>query len=75
MSKATPNLPYSPFPPQCPNVCSLCLCLYSCHDSGFISTIFLDSMYMHQYTKFGFLFLTYFTLFDSLQVPSFKRCL
>ena len=29
---------------------------------------FLDSTYMHQYTIFLFLFLTYFTLYDSLQV-------
>ena len=26
----------------------------------------------HPYTKFVFLFLTYFTLYDNLQVPSFK---
>ena len=29
---------------------------------------FLDSIYMHQHTVFVFLFLTYFTLYDRLQV-------
>ena len=30
----------------CPQVPSLCLCLYSCPAVRFISTIFLDSIYM-----------------------------
>ena len=34
-------------PPLCPQVCSLCLHLYSCPENRFISTSFLDSMYMH----------------------------
>ena len=36
---------------------SLCLHLYSCPTNRFISTIFLDSVYMCWYTKFVFLFL------------------
>ena len=45
--------------------------LFSMHVSlffanRFICTIFLDSTCMHQYTIFGFLFLTYFTLYDRL---------
>ena len=31
----------------CPHVCSLCLCLHCCPAHRFISTIFLDSTYMH----------------------------
>ena len=34
-------------PPLFPQVFSLCLCLYSCPANRFISTIFLDSIYMH----------------------------
>ena len=34
-------------PPLCPQVCSLCLCLSSFPAYRFISTIFLDSIYMH----------------------------
>ena len=33
-------------PLLCPQVNSLCLCLYSCPANRFISTIFLDSTYM-----------------------------
>ena len=33
--------------PLCPQVCSLCLHLYCCTTNMFISTIFLDSIYMH----------------------------
>ena len=35
-----------PLPPLCPQVCSLCLRLYSCHATRFISTFFLESIYM-----------------------------
>ena len=31
----------------CVKVCSLCLCLHCCPANKFISTIFLDSIYMH----------------------------
>ena len=60
--------PATAFPPWCPYVCSLHLCLYFCPANRFIFTIFLGSTYMRQYTIFGFLFLTYFTLYDSLQI-------
>ena len=58
----------------CPQVRSLHLRPYSCPAARFISTAFLNSMYMHQHTVFVFLFLTYFTLYDSLQVhpPHYK---
>ena len=45
-----------------PHIHSLCLCLYSCPADRFISTVFLDSIYMHIYTVFAFFFLTNFTL-------------
>ena len=60
-------------PTPCPQVHSLCLCHYSCPARKFIRTIFfffLDSIYMCQHTMFVFLFLTYFTLYDRLQVHS-----
>ena len=38
-------IPPSPSP-VCPKVCSLCLHLYSCPANWFISTIFLDSIYI-----------------------------
>ena len=34
-------------PSLCPQVCSPCLCLHCCSANRFISTIFLDSIYMH----------------------------
>ena len=42
-----PTHPTQPFPPWFPYACSLCLCLYFCFANKIISTIFLDSMYMH----------------------------
>ena len=59
----------------CPQVHSPRLRLYSCPAPRFIRTFFfLDSMYMCQHTAFVFLFLTYFTLYDRLQVhpPHYK---
>ena len=59
----------------CPQVRFLCLSPYSCPATRFISTIFfLDSMYMCQHTVFVSLFLTYFTLYDTLYVhpPHYK---
>ena len=44
----------------------LCLFLHCCPENKFISTIFLDSIYMCQYMIFIFLFLTYFTLYNRL---------
>ena len=39
---------------------------YSCSADSFISTIFLDSIYMHWCMLFVFLFLIYFIMFDKL---------
>ena len=60
--------PTAVFPPWCPFICSLHLCLNFCPVNQFICTIFLGSTYMCSYTIFVFLFLTYFTLYDSLQI-------
>ena len=38
---------YPLLPLLCPEVCSLCLCLYSCPANTFISTIFLDSLSLY----------------------------
>ena len=56
--------------PNCPKS----LCLHCCLASRIISTIFLDSIYMHSYMMFVFLFLTYFTLYNGLYVspPQFN---
>ena len=56
--------PY-PFPPWYPYICSLCLCLYFCFANKIIYTIFLDSMYVHWYKIFIFLFLTSLCMTDS----------
>ena len=44
-----PNLSqkHSLLPLLCPWVCSLCPSLYSCPANRFLSTVFLDSIYMH----------------------------
>ena len=74
MSMSLPHfVPAYPSPSPCPQVHSLCLCLYFCPAPKFFRTIFLsfvfflDSIYMCQHTVFVFLFLTYFTVCDSLQ--------
>ena len=41
------NLSYPLLPPPCLSVCSLYLHLHCCPVNRFISTIFLDSIYMH----------------------------
>ena len=48
-----PSLSFPPdlFPPWCPYVCSLHLCLYFCFANRFISTIFLDSTYFDYVTN------------------------
>ena len=63
-------VPAYPSPSLCPQVHSLRLRLYSCPAPRFFMTIlfFLDSIYMCQHTVYVFLFLTYFTLYDRLQV-------
>ena len=43
---ATLNLSHSLLPALCLQVCSLCLCLYTCPTNRFNGTIFLDSIYM-----------------------------
>ena len=69
-------VPGYPSPSICPQVHSLHLRLYSCPAPRFFRTFFffLDSVYMRQHTVFVFLFLTYFTLYDRLQVhpPHYK---
>ena len=62
-------------PALCPQVHSQHCHLYSCPTTRFISTIFLDSIYMRQHTVFVFLFLNYFTLYDRLQIhpPHYKQ--
>ena len=42
--------------PQSPKVCSLHLCLFCCLAYRVIVTIFLNSIYMHQYTVLVFFF-------------------
>ena len=57
-------LPPHPFPPWYPYIRFLCLCLYFCFADKFICILFLDSIYKRYHTVF--VFLTYFTLYDSL---------
>ena len=67
--------PAYPSPSLCPQVHSLVgLHLYSCPAPRLFMTFFLDSICMCQHTVFVFLFLTYFTLYDRLQVhpPHYK---
>ena len=54
--------------PQSPKVCSIHLCLFCCLTYRIIITIFLNSMYMCQYTVLVFFLLAYFTLYNR---PSF----
>ena len=65
-------VPAYPSPSLCPQVHSLAgLHLYSRPAPRFFRTFFcffLDSIYMCQHTVLVFLFLTYFTLYDRLQV-------
>ena len=69
-------VPAYPSPSPCPQVHAVRLHLYSCPAPRFFRTFFfsLDSMYMCQHTVFVFLSLTYFTLYDRLQVhpPQYK---
>ena len=71
-------IPAYPSPSPCPQIHSLRLRLYSCPAPRFFRTFFffliLDSTYVCQHTVFVFLFLTYFTLYDRLQVhpPHYK---
>ena len=53
--------------PQSPKDCSIHQCLFCCLVYGVIVTIFLNSIYMHQYPVLVFFFLAYFTLYNMLQ--------
>ena len=53
--------------PQSPKVRSIHLCLFFCFVYRVIVTIFLNSIYMCQYTVMVFIFLAYFTLYNGLQ--------
>ena len=53
--------------PQSPKVCSLSQCLFCCFTYRVIVIIFLNSIYMHEYTVLVFLFLTYLILCNRLQ--------
>ena len=53
--------------PQSPKVCSLHLCLFSCLTYRVMVTIFLNFIYMRQYTVLVFFFLAYFTPYNRLQ--------
>ena len=53
--------------PQSPKDCSTHLCLFCCLTYRVIITIFLNSIYMCQYTVLVFFFLAYFTLYNRLQ--------
>ena len=65
-------VPAYPSPSPYPQVHSLVgLCLYSLPGPTFFITFFfffLDSIYMYQHMVFVFLFPTYCTLYDSLQI-------
>ena len=68
-------VPAYPSPSPCPQVHSLHLRLYSrLAPRFFMAIFFLESTYICQHTVFVFLFLTYFTLYDRLQVhpPHYK---
>ena len=64
------NLSHLYHPPLCPQVCALRLCLLSFPAHRFIITIVVDSIYMSSYRIFIFLFLTYFTVYNT--EPVFK---
>ena len=53
--------------PQSPKDCSRHHCLFCCLIYRVIVTIFLNSIYMHEYTVLVFFFLAYFTLYNRLQ--------
>ena len=53
--------------PQSPKDCFIHLCLFCCLAYRVIVTIFLNSIYMRQYTVLVFFFLAYFTLYNRLQ--------
>ena len=52
---------------QSPLDCSIHECLFCCLVHRVVVTIFLNSIYMRQYTVLVFFFLAYFTLYNRLQ--------
>ena len=58
--------------PQSPKVRSIHLCLFCCLAYRVIITIFLNSVYMCQYTVLVFFFLAYFTLYNRRIFKLFK---
>ena len=74
-------VPAYPSPSPCPQLRSIHLRLYSCPTARFFKTFFfvflffLDSIYTYQHMVLVFLFLTYFILYDRLQVhpPHYKE--
>ena len=68
-------IPASPPCPVSPSPFSMSVSLFlPCHQAHQYQLFFLDSIYMRQHMVFIFLFLTYFTLYDRLQVhpPHYK---
>ena len=63
----SPKSSHPPPLPQSPKDCSIHLCLFCCLSYRVIITIFLNSIYMRQYTVLVFFFLAYFTLYNRLQ--------
>ena len=63
----SPKSSHPPPLPQSPKDCSIHLCLFCCLKYRAIVIIFLNSIYMHQYTVLVFFFLAYFTLYNRLQ--------
>ena len=53
--------------PQSPKDCSIILCLFCFLTYRVSITIFLNSIYIHEYTVLVFFFLAYFTLYNWLQ--------
>ena len=62
-------IPPSPSPTESKSL-FLYLCLFCCLACRIIITIFLNTMYMHQYTVFVSLFLTYSTLYNLIRTDS-----
>ena len=54
--------------PQSPKDCCIHLCLFCCLAYRIIVTIFLNCIYMCQYTVLVFFFLVYFTLYNRLEL-------